>query len=122
MSRIPKSAMKHASSNNDQQMQQGQNESEGGRWSQMSQQMADGATRIADRARSNPGKALAIGAGVLAAAAVPLFRWGQNDETARKASDSRKSSGAKASTSAKRSAAARSSAGRTGARGKKKTS
>jgi hypothetical protein len=92
MSRIPKSAMKHAQSHDgESQQQQGQasqghdqgqmnqDEGQGGRWSQMSQQMTDGATRLAERARGNPAKAFALGAGVIgaAAAAVPLFRWGR---------------------------------------------
>ncbi|HEY6917385.1 MAG TPA: hypothetical protein VI381_07065 [Allosphingosinicella sp.] len=82
MSRIPKNAMKHAGATGDTpQMEQG-GQSEGSRWSrsQMSQQMSEGASRVAERVRGNPTAALAIGAGVIgaAAAAAPLFRWGRN--------------------------------------------
>ena len=83
MSSIPKNAMKHAGGGNDTpQMEQGGSQSEGSRWSmaQMSQQMSEGASRVAERVRDNPTAAIAIGAGVIgaAAAAAPLFRWGRS--------------------------------------------
>ncbi|QPQ54226.1 hypothetical protein IC614_07585 [Allosphingosinicella flava] len=114
MSRIPNKAMKHATSNEESHMSQQEGrmdqeggqmgQEEGGSWrrsfAQMSQQMSDGATRVADKARERPVAALAVGGAVLgavAAAAVPLFRWSRDGETAGRSGKSAKAASARKS-------------------------
>ncbi|WP_106640734.1 hypothetical protein [Allosphingosinicella vermicomposti] len=93
--------MKHAKAETEQQ-QIGNEDGGSSRWSfsQMSQHMSDGATRVVAKARANPGAALAVGGavvGAVAAAAVPLFRWGRDGGTADKGTQARKSASAKKS-------------------------
>lgn len=84
MSHIPNSAMKHANADAEPQMNAGEESGARRRFTQMQQQMQEGATRVADKARAHPGAALAVGGAILgsiaAAAAVPLYRRSRDGE------------------------------------------